>query len=243
MADVLACDDIDYVFGDVGGVVADAFEIFGDEDELEGGEDGAGISHHVGQKFAEDLVAEVVDLIVAARTFWARSDVAADDGVEGVADHFFGKLAHAREIHIGLDARVAEDAGGGLGDVDGLVADALEVVVDAGNGEDEAKIHGHQLMEGEELDNAIVDFDLQFVDGVFFIEDALGQLFVGFQDSVDGLMDGALGEAAHPERRSFNSFRSFSKWRSMNSFPQVCKLHADVPPRDAYEHQPKRPVM
>jgi hypothetical protein len=32
VADVLALDDVDDVFGDVGGVVADAFEIFGDED-------------------------------------------------------------------------------------------------------------------------------------------------------------------------------------------------------------------
>ena len=57
-------DDVDDVLGDVGGVVADAFEIFGDEDELEGGKDYAGIAHHVGEQLAEDLVAEVVDLVV-----------------------------------------------------------------------------------------------------------------------------------------------------------------------------------
>src|ERR1700735_2296346 len=44
VADVLALDDVDDVFGDVGGVVADAFEVFGDEDEFEGGEDDAGIA-------------------------------------------------------------------------------------------------------------------------------------------------------------------------------------------------------
>jgi hypothetical protein len=32
VTDVLALDDVDYVFGDVGGVVADALEVFGDED-------------------------------------------------------------------------------------------------------------------------------------------------------------------------------------------------------------------
>jgi hypothetical protein len=32
VAHVLALDDVDDVFGDVGGVIADAFEIFGDED-------------------------------------------------------------------------------------------------------------------------------------------------------------------------------------------------------------------
>jgi hypothetical protein len=64
VADVLALDDVDDVFGDVGGVVADAFEVLGDEDEFERGEDDARITHHVGEEFAEDLVAVVVDLII-----------------------------------------------------------------------------------------------------------------------------------------------------------------------------------
>ena len=41
VADVAASYEVDYVFGDVGGVVADAFEILGDEDQLEGREDHA----------------------------------------------------------------------------------------------------------------------------------------------------------------------------------------------------------
>ena len=138
VADVLALDDVNDVFGDVGGVVADAFEVFGDEDELEGREDDAGVAHHVGEELAKDLVAEVIDLIVRSENFLGEIDVAANHGVEGVSDHFLGKLAHARKIDVRLDAGMAEDARRGLGDVDGLIADALEIVVDAGNGEDEA---------------------------------------------------------------------------------------------------------
>jgi len=51
--------------------------------------------------------------------------------------------------------------------------------------------------------DAFVDFDLHFVDGVFFREDDFGEMFFGVQDGVDGLMDGALGEAAHPEETLF----------------------------------------
>ncbi len=69
VADVLALDDVDDVFGDVGGMVADALEIFGDEDEFERGEDHAGIAHHVGEEFAKDLVAVVVDLVVHGENF------------------------------------------------------------------------------------------------------------------------------------------------------------------------------
>ena len=211
VADVLALDDIDYVFGDVGGVVADALEVLGDEDQLEGGEDDAGITHHVGEELAEDLVAVVVDLIVHGEDFLGELDVATHDGVERIADHFFGDFAHARKVHVRLHAGVAQDANGGLGDVDGLIADAFEVIVDARDREDQTEVGSHQLVEREELDDAVVDFELQFIDGVFFIEDAFGKLLVGVQDRVDRLVNGAFGEAAHPQEALFELVQIFFK--------------------------------
>ena len=199
MADVLALDDINDVFGDVGGVVANAFEIFGYQDQFKGGEDYAGVAHHVGEQLAEDLVAEVVALVVHGEDFLGQLDVAANHGVQGVANHFFGDFAHARQIDVGLYARVAKDPDRSLRYVDGLIADALEVVVDAGYGEDEAQVHGHQLVQGEELNYAVLDFDLQFIDGVFLVEDALGLLLVGVEDGVNGLVNGTFGQTAHPE--------------------------------------------
>src|SRR5438105_9872861 len=129
VADVLALDEVDDVFGDVGGVVADALEVFGDEDQFESGKDDAGIAHHVGKQFTKNLVAVVVHLIVGGKDALRELDVAADDGVEGVADHFLDEFAHARKVNVGLDARVAEDAERSLRDIDGLIADTLEIVV------------------------------------------------------------------------------------------------------------------
>jgi len=42
MSDILALDQVDDVFGDVGGVVTDALEVLGDEDEFERRKDDAG---------------------------------------------------------------------------------------------------------------------------------------------------------------------------------------------------------
>src|SRR5882762_6923990 len=39
-------------------------------------------------------------------------------------------------------------------------------------------------MQREELNDAVIDFDLQLVDGVLFVQDALGQLIVGIQHGV-----------------------------------------------------------
>jgi hypothetical protein len=59
------------------------------------------------------------------------------------------------------------------------------------------------------LDYAVVDFDLEFIDGVFFVENTFGQLLVGVEDGVDGLVDGPLGEAAHPEQALFEFVQVF----------------------------------
>jgi hypothetical protein len=44
---------------------------------------------------------------------------------------------------------------------------------------------------------------LHFVYGVFFGENDFGEMFFGVQDGVDGLVDRALSEAAHPEEALF----------------------------------------
>ena len=110
MADVLALDDVDDVFGDVGGVVADAFEVFGDEDEFKRRENHAGIAHHVSKQFAKNLIAVLIDLIVAGHDFLRELDVAANDSVQGIADLLLDHFGHARQIDVGLDAGMAKDA-------------------------------------------------------------------------------------------------------------------------------------
>ena len=200
MADVAADDDVDDVLGDVGGVVADAFEVFGDQNQLECREDHGGIFHHVGKQLAEHLIAQAVHFVVAAHDGIGQLDVALHEGVEAVADHAFGEVAHARQIHVGLHLGMPEDAHGGLGDVDGLVADAFEVAIDARDADEEPQIRGHGLLEGQQARDAVVHFDLQFVDGVFLGEHGFRQRLIGLEHGVDGLMDGALREAAHPEQ-------------------------------------------
>src|SRR5258708_39468986 len=97
VADVLALDEVDDVLGDVGGVVADALKVLGDEDQFERGKDHAGIAHHVGEQFTENLIAVVVHLIVGAEDALGEINVAASHGAKGIAKHLFGRCAHARQ--------------------------------------------------------------------------------------------------------------------------------------------------
>src|SRR5450755_208143 len=129
MPNILSLHDVNNVLSDVGGVVADAFQVFGGKDQLERGKNHAGIAHHVGEQFAENLVAIIVNLIVAGQNFLRQLDIAAHHSVQGVANHFFDEFAHPRQVHIRLDAGVAQNPQRAQGDVYGLIADAFEIVV------------------------------------------------------------------------------------------------------------------
>jgi hypothetical protein len=117
------------------------------------------------------------------------------------------------------------------------------------------------LVQGEELDNAIVDFHLELVDGVLLGQDALGELLVGLENSVDGLMNGTFREAAHPEQALFHFVQVFFEVTFHEPFP--CAASAPKTKRDFSApksrgeeavlaslettefilSQPKRPVM
>src|SRR5579863_1857655 len=82
MAHVASRDHVDHVFGDVRGVVGDAFEIFGHQDEFKRGKYHGRIAHHVAEQLAEDLVTELVHRVVAREHRAGQFDIAAHQGVE-----------------------------------------------------------------------------------------------------------------------------------------------------------------
>src|SRR6202030_3601186 len=112
---------------------------------------------------------------------------------------------------------------------------------DAGNGQNKAEIGGHKLLQREQLHHAVVNFNLQLVDGVFFAEDGSRQLFVRIEHRMNRLMHGSLGQAAHPKHALFQLFQiafemafhifTSSPWPSLHS-SRCC----DNP-------HPKRPVI
>jgi hypothetical protein len=101
---------------------------------------------------------------------------------------------------------MAHDARGGLGNIHGLIADAFKVAIDARNCEQKPEVGSHGGLQGEQALDALVNFNLHLVDGVFFVEDGFGHALVGVQNGVDGLMDGAFGEAAHPQQALLEFF-------------------------------------
>ena len=90
--------------GDVGGVVAAALDVLGDEEQMRAQADRARVFHHVGEKFAEQAVVDLVDLGVLLPHRFGRFGVAVGIGVEHVLELRQSLLAHARERRSGGSA-------------------------------------------------------------------------------------------------------------------------------------------
>ena len=73
VADFQAADPEQNVFGDIGGVVGDAFQVTGGEDVVEIGSGEGGIGGHASEQGFENLVAILVNDIVAPESLLARA--------------------------------------------------------------------------------------------------------------------------------------------------------------------------
>ena len=162
----LAGDEVVDRLGDVGGVVADALDVLGAEQEMRAEADIARILHHVGQQLAEERGVHGVDLAVRAPHRRGLLDVALGVGVE-----------HLLELLSTMSAMWSKppkifggwiwplDGDDALGDVLAEVADALEVVGDADGRDDLAQVQRHRLAPGDGEDGPLLDLALQRVDG------------------------------------------------------------------------------
>jgi hypothetical protein len=94
------------------------------------------------------------------------------------------------------------------------------------------------------LHDAVVDFNLQLVDGVFFVEYAVGKLLIGIEHGVNRLMNGALGETAHPQEAFFYFVEIFFEMAFHVLRPlSARKVHQYKDRQYGKRTQPKRPVM
>ena len=97
-------------------------------------------------------------------------------------------------------------------------------------------------LQSEQALDALVDLDLHFVDGVFFGEHGFGEVLFGIQHGVHRLMDGALGEAAHPQQPLLQFFQIVFEMAFHGSSVPFAPLLGAVAPNRPASH-PKRPVM
>ena len=106
MANVSRFDDEDHVFGDVGGVIADPFELAGNEDEIDAGLDDALIAEHISQQLAKNLIFQRVQPVILPEHVLRQAGVHRHECVERLAQRLQRQDAHAGNVNQWFDGRV-----------------------------------------------------------------------------------------------------------------------------------------
>ena len=137
------------VLGDVGGVIADALDVLGGEQQMRAQPDVARVFHHVGQQLAEQRIVHGVDALIVTPHRVGLVGVALGVGVQHVLELAERQLHHVLETsHQGLGMVLAGHGQRPLGDVLAQIADALQVAGDLQHRHDVAQVVGHAAGAG-----------------------------------------------------------------------------------------------
>ena len=169
------------------------------------------------EQFAEHQRLQQVQFVVAGEHALGERHVAADVGVERVAQHFLRDERHARNVDELLDRRMLQVAGGRLGDVHGQVAHALEVAVDLDRRHDGAQVGRHRLLERQQLEAAVVDLDVELIDVAVAGQHLLEQAEVALDQAADGQRRRSSARPPISRSRVLSWPRSSSKCRGCRS--------------------------
>jgi hypothetical protein len=196
----------DDVLGDVRCVIANPLEMSRNEDQVERRLDGALILQHVREQIAEDLGLQTVEAVVLAEDTVRQVGVAPDIGIERVAQHRLGDIAHLRDVDQLLDWRMSDVSLAGLGDVDGKIADALEVSIDLDGRDNRAKVGGHWLMQCQQTEAPVIDLDVQLVDRFVPGQDLVDDGGIARDQSLEGGTHPLFRQPAHLEQSTLQRF-------------------------------------
>ena len=126
--------------------------------------------------------------------------------LERVAEHRLRDIAHLRDVDELLHWRMRGVPFPGFRDVDREISDPFEVGVDLDGRDDCPQVGRHRLVQRQQLEAAIVDLDVEFVDRLVAVQDPVDHLDVAGRQPVDGRADALFGEATHLEQPALEHF-------------------------------------
>ena len=187
------------------------------------------------------LLVQRVHFLVPRNQGAGGDGVAMHKRIERVLDHGQCQIGHVRQVQRDFDRRLLRQVAGALGDLGGLVADALEVDDDLERRGDEAQIRGHRLPTrenlgnlhghgheaevggerrlGQQQDGHLVDLHLELVNRVVIRLHAQRQVVVALHEGLNGFVHGFLGVAGHHQQFLAQRFDAGFKmiFHSLNS--------------------------
>ena len=178
-------------------MVADPFDILGDEQQMGAGGDAARIFHHVGEQFAEQADIHLVQLFVAAPYGDRFPGIPVRIGIEDLVDHRQREPHHARDRVGEADLRILRQGDRPFRDVGRIIGNPLEFAGNLQRDDDFAQVARHGLAQRQQLHHESVDFALHLVDPGIGLDGAGRQFGIASLHRLERIDELRLGEAAH----------------------------------------------
>src|SRR5260370_34788506 len=125
MPDIQTTNPVDDVFGNVGGVVRDAFEVPRGKNELHARAHECGFLSHMLEQLSENAVAVLIDDIVAFENLGGHLNVTENERAETLADHDAHGGGHRSQLFGNIRALHFAKGDDTLGKIHRDVADTL----------------------------------------------------------------------------------------------------------------------
>ena len=88
-------------------------------------------------------------------------------------------------------------------------------------GDNQPQVGGHGLLQSQQVDGELVDFDLDRVDAGFGAEDFFGGIAVLLRDRADAALNGGFHQRAHLEQLGFELFQFFDEVAHWSQLPKI----------------------
>src|SRR5579871_611992 len=188
------------IFCNIGGVVCDTLEIPCDQQSIERLADNLGTLIHRFDQLNERIVAHAVDDVIHLKHSLGKLDFALDKRLQRTPDHRAHSSSHACDIDGQIGDGKIDHIHDALGDVDCLIADTLEIGINLRYGKNEAQVHSHRLLHGEQVERSLVDLALGGVDQALAFEHHLAAGQVAFYISLTRAVHGLLRQSSHAKQ-------------------------------------------
>src|SRR6202051_1863626 len=189
-----------YVLGNVGSVVRDAFQVAGHQERIY-----CLLSHlrlfvHLSHHHNKSFILHTVDDVIHFQNSLGEFCFAFHERLQCAPHHGAYRGRHPTDIDRQLDGWQFNHVHDALGDVYSLIAHALEIGVDLGHRENEAQIRGRRLLRGEDVESELIDLALGGVDEALVFEDELAAGEIAFGVCLAGAIHRQFRETAHAEQ-------------------------------------------
>src|SRR5260370_9222723 len=141
MADIGTLYPEDHIFGDVGGVVGNAFQVAGDQQGVQCLPDDLGPLVHGLHQLDEGVVAHAVNDAIHFENCLGKFDLALDKRFQRAPHHGTHRCAHASDVHGKVGGGKPNNIHEGLGNVPCLASATFCVEIDLGDCNKEPQAH------------------------------------------------------------------------------------------------------